>query len=129
MADVPQDAITLAQAGKLFDPPRSRRAVDRLARRGVLATFKDDHGRVLTTREALEAYVEAPTSRGARLKREADLEDVPPPPWLRGAHSDERDFVIAEMAQEIARLRVEIARLRGVELTSGLTSTPERERR
>lgn len=63
--------ISLAKAAEMFDPPRSRKALDQLHRRGVLEAWEED-GRLYTTVDAVRAYA-FNSPRPSRLKQDEPL--------------------------------------------------------
>jgi hypothetical protein len=75
MADIPPIAerLSLRDAGRSFDPPLTKKAIERLVQRHVLRFKKDEKtGQLWTTREWLEEYVAA-TSRARRLRAPGGL--------------------------------------------------------
>lgn len=78
--DLPPDEerLSLREAPRLFEPPTTKKALESLIARGNLQVWReppsperpDRSSRVVTTREALEAYARSPTSR--RRLRGAD---------------------------------------------------------
>jgi hypothetical protein len=117
-----EERLSLAEAGDLFDPPRSKKAVEQLVHRGSLDFARElgEEGqrarRVVTTRAWLESYVEASGGK-ARLREEREewetvraLAQVRAEPEPESAPSAWRT-VMNELAEENLRLRLRIAQL------------------
>jgi hypothetical protein len=80
--------LTLHEAGELFDPPRSKKAMEQLTQRGGLDTAREKTqegttSRVVTTRAWLEEYVARSGGR-ARLREEREEWTVDPVLAQRG---------------------------------------------
>jgi hypothetical protein len=115
----PEERVSLADAGDLFDPPRSKKAVEQLVHRGSLDFAREpgEEGqrarRVVTTRAWLEAYVEASAGK-ARLREEyevlsrlAQMDVVPEPK----PDSEPLLEIIRTQGGEIAVLKARLAQL------------------
>ena len=107
--------LTLDVAGRLFVPPRSRAAMDRLYRRGVLRCVQAE-GRVLTSYAALQEYATAPQTRGAILRPIETLGHIPTGSGQSLPDEGEERLramgrLVEQLAIENARLRVEIEEL------------------
>ena len=71
------ERLTLLEAGRLFDPPLTKKAVERLVQRRVLRAEKDDRtGRRWTTRAWLEDYAQS-TRRPRRLRPSGEATEPP----------------------------------------------------
>jgi hypothetical protein len=84
----PEERLTLAEAAQLFDPPKTKKALEQLTQRGGLdiAREKTQEGttsRVVTTRAWLEEYVARSGGR-ARLREEREEWTVGPVLAQRG---------------------------------------------
>ncbi len=123
----PETRITLDVAGRLFVPQKTRMALDRLTRRKwpdgspvLWAERRDD--RLVTTYAALLAYANDPRTRNqAKILPLDTLEESKPPvvhfpdDWKLGETAPEvlaLERTIESLAQENARLRIEIEHLR-----------------
>ena len=94
--------ISLAKAALLFDPPKSRKAIDQLHRREVLKCWREG-GRLYTSESAIRAYV-ASSPRHNALRE-------PGKPMNETSKVDALERVIGDLSAENAALRVRLAML------------------
>jgi hypothetical protein len=93
--------ISLAQAAQMFDPPRSRKALDQLHRRGVLRVWNEG-GRLYTSEQSLRQYV-ASSPRKTRLREPREAEGL--------SRIEALETLVAELSAENAALRIRLIEL------------------
>jgi hypothetical protein len=121
-----EERLTLAQAAALFDPPKTRKAVEQLVQRGNLRAEKDDPDpttgrarRRWTTRAWLEEYAEStggkttvrPSDEQALVVARTPLSPAPAPAPNPGAEAEPLRRVLGELAQENLQLKLRVAEL------------------
>lgn len=98
--------ISLQKAAQLFDPPKSRKAMDQLFRRGVLTAWEEG-GRLYTT----EALVREYAFNSPRASRLIDQATGTPIEYRSESKEQALEKLVSDLSAENTALRLRIIEL------------------